>query len=100
MLPFFPPDLFADDREVLLDTVREIGLGAQQRFILGEYTARFEELLRRSLPAADAVACSSGTSALTLVLHAMEVGPGDEVVVPAFGCAPLAASVVNLGARP
>lgn len=100
MLPFFPPDLFADDREVLLDTVREIGRIPGQRFILGEYTARFEELVRRSVHAADAVACSSGTSALTLVLHALGVGPGDEVVVPAFGCAPLAAAVVNLGAHP
>lgn len=100
MIPFFPPDLFAQDRAVLLDVVREIGLHPQQRFILGGYTARFEELLRRSVAAADAVACSSGTSALTLVLHAMGVGPGDEVVVPAFGCAPLAATVVNLGARP
>lgn len=100
MVPFFPPDLFDDDREVLLGLVREIGLTAQQRFILGEYTARFEELLRSSLDAVDAVACSSGTSALTLVLHAMGVGPGDEVVVPALGCAPLASTVVNLGARP
>jgi dTDP-4-amino-4,6-dideoxygalactose transaminase len=30
----------------------------------------------------------------------MGVGDGDEVVVPAFGCAPLASTVVNLGARP
>lgn len=100
MVPFFPPDLFDDDREVLLGLVREIGLAAQQRFILGEHTARFEELVRRSLNAVDAAACSSGTSALTLVLHAMGIGPGDEVVVPAFGCAPLASTVVNLGARP
>ncbi len=100
MVPFFPPDLFDDDRELLLSLVREIGLTAQQRFILGEYTAQLEELLRSSLDAIDAVACASGTSALTLVLHAMGVGPGDEVVVPAFGCAPLASTVVNLGALP
>ncbi len=100
MLPFFPPTLFEDDRDTLLGLVREIGLARQQRFILGEHTARFEELMRRSLDAADAVACSSGTSALTLVLHAMGVGSGDEVVVPAFGCAPLVSTVVNLGARP
>ena len=100
MLPFFPPDLFEDDRDVLVGLVREIGLIPQQRFILGEYTARFEEMVRSSVQAADAVACSSGTAALTLVLHAMGIGPGDEVVVPAFGCAPLASAVVNLRARP
>ncbi len=99
-LPFFPPDLFADDRDVLLDAVHDIGTSAGQRFILGTYTARLEEELRAWLGAADVVACSSGTAALTLVLRAMGVGDRDEVVVPAFGCAPLASTVVNLGARP
>jgi dTDP-4-amino-4,6-dideoxygalactose transaminase len=99
-LPFFPPDLFDDEREVLLDTVRRIGLAEEQKFILGERTARFEEALRDQLGAADVVACGSGTTALMLILRAMDIGPGDEVVVPAFGCAPLAASVVNVGATP
>lgn len=100
MIPFFPPDLFEGDRDVLLDIMRRVGLSPSQRFILGEHTARFEEALRVSHGAADVVACGSGTTALTLVLHAMGVGPGDEVVVPAFGCAPLANTVVNLGAIP
>jgi dTDP-4-amino-4,6-dideoxygalactose transaminase len=99
-LPFFPPDLFADDRDVLLRIVREIGIGTPQRFILGERTAAFEAALRESLGAVDVVACGSGTSALTLVLRAMGVGAGDEVIVPAFGCAPLASTVVTLGAVP
>ncbi|MBB5158789.1 DegT/DnrJ/EryC1/StrS family aminotransferase [Saccharopolyspora phatthalungensis] len=99
-IPFFPPDLFEGDRKVMIDLIREIGTGPAQRFILGDHTARFEQLLRDSLGAADVVACGSGTSALGLVLAAMGVRGGDEVVVPAFGCAPLAASVVNLGATP
>lgn len=99
-VPFFPPDLFEADRALMLDLIRRIGLAPEQRFILGAHTRRFEELLRESLGAADVVACASGTSALGLVLTAMGVGLGDEVVVPAFGCAPLAASVVGVGATP
>ncbi|RKS09713.1 dTDP-4-amino-4,6-dideoxygalactose transaminase [Nocardiopsis sp. Huas11] len=99
-IPFFPSDLFEGDREALLDTVHAIGTGADQKFILGERTAGLERALREGLGADDVVACSSGTSALTLVLTAMDVGPGDEVVVPAFGCAPLAATAANRGARP
>lgn len=99
-IPFFPPDLFEEDRDTLLETVHAIGTAGTQRFILGEHTARFERALRDRLGAGDIIACSSGTAALTLVLDAMGVGPGDEVVVPAFGCAPLAATVVNIGARP
>ncbi|OLF13136.1 aminotransferase DegT [Actinophytocola xinjiangensis] len=106
-LPFFPPDLFDDDRDVLLDVLREVGLDPEQRFILGGRTARFERALTTWLTRdttvdrpVETVACGSGTGALGLVLQAMGVGPGVEVVVPAFGCAPLAASVVNLGATP
>ncbi|MFJ8046462.1 DegT/DnrJ/EryC1/StrS family aminotransferase [Streptomyces luteogriseus] len=99
-VPFFPPALFEADRPALIGLVREVGLDPEQRFILGRRTAAFEDLLREDLGAADVVACSSGTSALSLVLRAMDVGPGDEVIVPAFGCAPLAASVVDVGATP
>ncbi|TWV55742.1 DegT/DnrJ/EryC1/StrS family aminotransferase, partial [Streptomyces misionensis] len=99
-VPFFPPDLFEADRTALIALVREVGLDPEQRFILGARTAAFEELMRADLGAADVVACSSGTSALFLVLRAMDIGPGDEVIVPAFGCAPLASAVVDAGATP
>ena len=99
-IPFFSPDLFEEDRDALLRIVHAVGTGRDQRFILGERTARLERALAARIGAGDVVACSSGTSALTLVLAAMDVGPGDEVVVPAFGCAPLAATVIDAGARP
>ncbi|MFE9422643.1 DegT/DnrJ/EryC1/StrS family aminotransferase [Kitasatospora sp. NPDC006697] len=99
-IPFFPPDLFDGDRAELLRLLREIGTGPSQRFILGEQTALLERELAEQLGAADVVACSSGTSGLILVLAALGIGPADEVVVPAFGCAPLASSVLALGARP
>ncbi|OKJ05310.1 DegT/DnrJ/EryC1/StrS family aminotransferase [Kitasatospora sp. CB01950] len=99
-IPFFPPDLFEDDRDLLLDVVHEVATDPAQRFILGERTARFEELLRTDLGVADVVACGSGTTALTLILRAMGIGAGDEVIVPAFGCAPLANTVLGVGATP
>ncbi|MGW1840606.1 DegT/DnrJ/EryC1/StrS family aminotransferase [Streptomyces sp. NPDC002067] len=100
MIPFFPPDLFEQDREVLIGLVHEIGTAPDQKFILGTRTATFEDALRTTYGTGDAIACSSGTSALTLVLRAMDIGPGDEVVVPAYGCAPLANTVAGLGATP
>ncbi|MBE1458107.1 dTDP-4-amino-4,6-dideoxygalactose transaminase [Nocardiopsis terrae] len=99
-IPFFPPDLFDGDRETLLDALYEVGTDPEQKFILGRRTARFEEAIRARLGAGEAVACSSGTSALTLVLAALDLGPGQEVIVPAFGCAPLASTVLSLGATP
>ncbi|WP_017569722.1 DegT/DnrJ/EryC1/StrS family aminotransferase [Nocardiopsis halotolerans] len=99
-IPFFAPDLFDADRDALLEAVHATGTATAQKFILGERTERLEHALRDRLAASDVVACSSGTSALTLILAAMEIGPGDEVVVPAFGCAPLASTVIGCGARP
>ena len=99
-LPFFPPDLFDHDRDLLLRTVHRIGVDPAQKFILGERTAALEAALRVETGAADVIACGSGTSALILVLRAMAIGAGDEVVVPALGCAPLAASVLAVGATP
>jgi dTDP-4-amino-4,6-dideoxygalactose transaminase len=99
-LPFFPPDLFEADRNVLLQTVRDVGTTQDQRFILGERTARLEAALREMTGAGDVIACGSGTGALTLAVHACGVGPGDQVVVPAFCCQPVASTVANVGATP
>ncbi len=44
--------------------------------------------------------CGSGSLALELALRACEVGPGDEVVVPAFCCAAIVEPVLSVGAIP
>lgn len=99
-IPFFAPDYFAGDRDTLARIIHDAGVSDAQRFILGDWTQRLEEALRAATGAADVVACGSGTSALTLILRALGVAPGDEVVVPAFGCAPLASAVISVRAVP
>ena len=47
-----------------------------------------------------AVAVSSGTNVLSLTLRALEVGPGDEVIVPSLTAVPTAAAVCAVGAVP
>ncbi|MER5772360.1 DegT/DnrJ/EryC1/StrS family aminotransferase [Streptomyces sp. NPDC001985] len=100
VIPFFPPDLFDKDRETLLELLYEVGTDEEQKFILGRRTAALEELLRESTGAGHVVACSSGTGGLNLAVQALDIGPGDEVIVPAFCCQPVASSVANLGATP
>lgn len=99
-LPFFPPDLFEADRDALLEIVHEVAVGPDQKFILGSRTAELERALREETGAADVIACSSGTGGLNLSVAALGVGPGDEVIVPAFCCQPVASSVANLGGTP
>lgn len=99
-LPFFPPDLFEADRDALLKILHEVGTTPDQKFILGERTVQLEQALREQTGAADVIACGSATGALVLTVHALGLGPGDEVIVPAFCCQPVASSVANIGASP
>ncbi len=47
-----------------------------------------------------ALAVTSGTAALTCALHALGIGPGDEVIVPAYTWIASAAAVITAGAIP
>ena len=66
---------------------------------MGPAVAAFESAIAAAVGTAHAAAVSSGTAALHLALLALEVGPGDEVIVPAYTF-PATANVVELcGAR-
>jgi len=66
----------------------------------GPEVAAFEAEFSATVSGRECVAMSSGTSALHLGLLAAGVGPGDEVIVPAFTFAATANAVVQAGARP
>jgi UDP-4-amino-4,6-dideoxy-N-acetyl-beta-L-altrosamine transaminase len=66
----------------------------------GPLVPRFEQAVASFVGATDAVALSSGTAALHAALHALGVGPGDEVLVPALTFAASANCAVYMGATP
>jgi perosamine synthetase len=66
----------------------------------GPRVAAFERALARTVGAAHAVAVSSCTSALHLGLVVLDVGPGDEVVVPSYSFIATTNAVRYVGARP
>ncbi|MBO8162763.1 MAG: DegT/DnrJ/EryC1/StrS family aminotransferase [Brevibacillus sp.] len=68
---------------------------------MGEQTEAFEREFVQSLGGkGGAVAVSSGTAALHTALHALGIGPGDEVLVPSITFVACAAVVCLTGARP
>ena len=67
--------------------------------VQGPRVAAFERLLCEYLGVDHAIACSSGTAALHLSYAALEVAPGDDVIVPAFGYPATANAVELLGGR-
>ena len=70
------------------------------QFINGPAVKELEEDLSSFCGAEHVIACSSGTDALLISMMALEVNPGDEIIVPAFTFIATASMVSFLGAVP
>jgi dTDP-4-amino-4,6-dideoxygalactose transaminase len=67
---------------------------------MGDRVREFEQAFARLHEAEDSIAVGSCTAALHLILHALGIGPGDEVLVPSLTFVATANSVLYVGARP
>ena len=70
------------------------------RFILGPEVSELEARLAAFSGARHCITCANGTDALELSLYAMEIGPGDAVIVPAFSFVATVEAVARVGATP
>ncbi|MFO0823698.1 MAG: DegT/DnrJ/EryC1/StrS family aminotransferase [Gemmataceae bacterium] len=73
---------------------------ASGQAILGPEVAAFEKEAAEFCGSQFALGCSSGTDALVLALHALDIGPGDEVIIPPFTFFATAGAVCRVGATP
>jgi dTDP-4-amino-4,6-dideoxygalactose transaminase len=87
--------LLKDEIDVAVSRVLASG-----RYVLGPEGEALEREIAAYVGAAHAVGCNSGTDALHLPLVAVGIGPGDEVVVPAFTFFATAEAVSYTGATP
>ncbi|MDQ7778738.1 MAG: DegT/DnrJ/EryC1/StrS family aminotransferase [Planctomycetota bacterium] len=93
-IPITKPCFDANDRRAVLEPL-DSGWVVQ-----GPRVAAFENAIARFTGARCAVATTSCTTALHLALLACGIGPGDEVIVPAFTFVATANVVEHTGARP
>ena len=84
-------------QELLAEITRVIDSG---QLILGPDCTALEESIATLCETDHAIGCASGSDALLLALMAMDVGPGDEVIVPSFTFFATVGAVWRLGARP
>src|SRR5436190_19986493 len=93
-IPLFDLRLAPEDIEAVAETLRSGWL------TMGPRTQKFEEAFADYVGGRHAVALSSCTAALHLAYLGAGVGPGDEVVVPAYTFAATAAAVLYCGGTP
>lgn len=82
--------------------VRSLGMGQLARYGVSgsSQTDKFEDELCAHMGSPYALAVNSGTSALLCAFSALGIGPGDEVLVPAYTWLSTAAAAVAIGAVP
>jgi dTDP-3-amino-3,4,6-trideoxy-alpha-D-glucose transaminase len=88
--------------EPLLPRIREVidGVLESGEFILGPNVAAFEREAAGYLGTREAIGVANGTDALVLVLDALGIGAGDEVICPAFTFYATAEAIARRGATP
>ena len=94
MLPYSHQSIDETDVQAVSEVLRSDWLTT------GPRVREFEHAFTRAVGAGEAVAVSSGTAALHATIHALGVGPGDEVIVSALTFAASANCVVYQGATP
>jgi len=88
------PDITQAEKDAVLEV---LGSG---RLSLGPWVERFEKAVAEFVGVRHAVACSSGTAGLHLVVRAMGIGRGDEVVTTPYSFVASSNSVLFEGGRP
>ena len=93
-LPLTRPALGEEEIQAVVECLRSGWITS------GPRAKEFEESFAQAVGAPEAVAVSSGTAGLHLVLHALGIKPGDEVITPSFTFASTVNLIALLGARP
>jgi len=95
--PLPPWPHFAADE---IEAVRAVLASGRANYWTGKEGTSFETEFAHYVGTKYAVALANGSVALELALHALDIGPGDEVVVPSRSFLATASCVVLRGARP
>lgn len=95
MIPVSEPYLNGKEIEYVTDCINSNWISS-----IGKYVTQFEDMFAEFCGTDHAVATSNGTAALHLALLALDIGPGDEVIMPNLTFVATGNSVLYCGARP
>ena len=94
-IPVAAPDLKGNEEKYVVDAIRSSWISSS-----GQYLEKFEHEFARTCGTNSAITVCNGTVALHLALLALDVRPGDEVLVPSLTYIATANAVRYVGAEP
>ncbi len=94
VIPLSMPDITDAEIQAVVDVLRS------RRLSIGPRQARFEEMVAERAGRRHGIAVSSGTAGLHLVMQALGIGPGDEVITTPFSFIASANCILYVGATP
>jgi perosamine synthetase len=95
MIPVNEPLLNGDELRLVQECVATGWISSE-----GPFVSRFEEEFAARVGRRFGVAVANGTAALEIAVAALELGPGDEVIMPTFTIISCAGAIVRAGATP
>lgn len=94
-IPVNEPLLTGNEKKYLCECIDTGWISSE-----GPFVKEFEEKISLTVGRKYGIAVSNGTAALEVALQALEIGPGDEVIMPTFTIISCAMAVTKLGAIP
>jgi len=95
MIPVAQPSFGVKEKQYLKSTIDSGWISSK-----GEFIEKFENAFAKKYKVGYAIAVSNGTAALHLALKALDIGQGDEVIVPNFTFISSANAIIHAGAKP
>jgi perosamine synthetase len=95
VIPVNEPLLDGAEKELLVQCIESGWISSE-----GPFVAEFEEKFSRRVSRKHGIAVCNGTAALDVAVEALEIGPGDEVIVPSFTIISCINQIVRAGAKP
>lgn len=94
-IPVYQPDLSGNERKYVLECLDTSWISS-----IGAFIGKFEGAIAEATGAPHAISVCNGTVALHLALHCLDIGPGDEVIVPTFTYIASVNTIAQTGATP
>jgi perosamine synthetase len=95
VIRLYQPDLTGNESAYVLECVTSSWISSN-----GKFLSQFEQAFADVVGVPHAIAVSNGTVALQVALHALDLGPGDEVIVPSLTYIASVNAIAQTGATP